>query len=476
MKISRRSFLGYLLSSSLAYVGDYFLPRRRSSSAPLMPPTGRGGHISTPASLLEPVVAITQCPSYDYPLVESKVRELVDLLGGLGHIIGEGSRVTLKVNVCAYEDFQGAPAEECYVTHPYVVKALGKIVLEQGASELFIVEGPTSASIDTMAAFQATGYSEVAADLSAHLVDLNHVDPFHKFSVIPVPGGGAIYDWFRVNGILEYADVFISIAKLKCHQCAGVTLSLKNQVGCLPAVLYSDDPLKGRLKFVHGINPSFRVPRVILDINRANPIRFTLVDGISSMDVGQGPQVPGANRTFPGVLIGGFNPVATDAVATAVMGFDPTAEKPQTPFHNADNHLNLAREAGLGTNRLEDIEIRGTPIDEVLYPYNPPPRRYDIALLNPPNGAVLSSAPTFEWTPLDSNTFKIQFLRENGKLIFDTWEDGHLWIYDPWWALPDEWWSKVPAGVPIYWRVGGFDQGNEGDGGHQSETWFFSKR
>jgi uncharacterized protein (DUF362 family) len=393
----------------------------------------------------------------------------------LGHIIGEGSRVVLKVNVCAYGDFQGAPAEECYVTHPYVAKALGKVVLEEGASELFIVEGSTSLSVDTMAAMQATGYLEVAADLGAQLVDLNYADPFRRFSTGSVPGGGEAYDWFRVNRILEYADVFISIAKLKCHQCAGITLSLKNQVGCLPAVLYGDDPTGDRLNSVHSMNPSFRVPRVILDINRANPVDFALVDGISSIDTGQGPQVPGASRTFPGVLIGGVNAVATDAVATAVMGFDPTAEKPQTPFHNADSHLNLAREAGLGTNRLEDIEVRGTSIDEVLYPYNPPFRRYDITLLNPPNGAVLSYAPTFGWTPLDGSLFKIQFFRKDGTLMFDTWKDGHFRIYDPWWILPEGWWSMVPADVPIYWKVVGFDQGNGGDGRQESETWSYSK-
>jgi hypothetical protein len=45
---------------------------------------------------------------------------------------------------------------------------------------------------------------------------------------------------------------------------------------------------------------------------------------------------------------------------------------------------------------------------------------------NPPNGAVLSYAPTLGWTPLNGSAFKIQSFRENGTLIFDTWEDGQL--------------------------------------------------
>lgn len=42
------------------------------------------------------------------------------------------------------------------------------------------------------------------------------------------------------------------------------------------AVLYSaDPPTENRRGYVHGVNPSYRMPRVILDINRANIIDFT---------------------------------------------------------------------------------------------------------------------------------------------------------------------------------------------------------
>jgi uncharacterized protein (DUF362 family) len=66
------------------------------------------------------------------------------------------------------------------------------------------------------------------------------------------------------------------------------------------------------------------------------------------------------------LLIAGKNAVATDAVATAVMGFDPTAEYPNVPFLRGENHLNIARNLGLGTNRLDEIELKGiTSLDEV---------------------------------------------------------------------------------------------------------------
>ena len=74
--------------------------------------------------------------------------------------------------------------------------------------------------------------------------------------------------------------------------------------------------------------------------------------------------------TKPGVLIAGFNPVSTDAVATAVMGYDnPRAARGVKPFQDCDNHLVLAEQAGLGIADLAQIDVRGLPIQKVQYPY-----------------------------------------------------------------------------------------------------------
>lgn len=58
---------------------------------------------------------------------------------------------------------------------------------------------------------------------------------------------------------------------------------------------------------------------------RATLLILALVDGIRTAEGGEVPRGR-FNPVQPGVLIAGKNPVATDAVATAVMGFDPTAE------------------------------------------------------------------------------------------------------------------------------------------------------
>jgi hypothetical protein len=51
------------------------------------------------------------------------------------------------------------------------------------------------------------------------------------------------------------------------------------------------------------------------------------------------------------------------------MGFDPDAPSGSHPFSYADNHLLLAREAGLGTNRLAEISVVGTQIANAAFPF-----------------------------------------------------------------------------------------------------------
>ena len=63
--------------------------------------------------------------------------------------------------------------------------------------------------------------------------------------------------------------------------------------------------------------------------------------------------------------------LTVDAVSTAVMGFDPTATRSESPFLRSDNHLNIAAELGLGTNRLDRIEVVGVPIGDVRYEFQP---------------------------------------------------------------------------------------------------------
>jgi uncharacterized protein (DUF362 family) len=71
----------------------------------------------------------------------------------------------------------------------------------------------------------------------------------------------------------------------------------------------------------------------------------------------------------PGILIVGTNPVSTDAVAAAAMGYDPRAPRGTLPFSHCDNTLRLAEAHGLGTTDLARIEVRGLAIARARFPF-----------------------------------------------------------------------------------------------------------
>jgi uncharacterized protein (DUF362 family) len=315
-------------------------------------------------------VAIARCASYDRNLVEQQVRALIEDLGGLQDIIKPGGSVAIKVNLTGGASTQPPPGRsltEAYVTHPEVVRALGMVLRQAGAGQLYIVEAWG------MDAFTVCGYEPVAQELGAELVDLNVEAPFSDFIVMPVGARAFVYDSFPLNRTLERVDTFISVAKIKCHYNAGVTLSLKNQIGSTPERFYHVEGNLAPRAAMHGSAEESvtRVPGVIVDINRANPIDFALIDGIMTVEGGEGPWIASVAPVSPGLLVAGKNPVCTDAVATAAMGFDPTTEWPTTPFLHGHNHLTMARAMGLGTNVLDEIEVRGVPIAEARFPFKP---------------------------------------------------------------------------------------------------------
>ncbi len=114
----------------------------------------------------------------------------------------------------------------------------------------------------------------------------------------------------------------------------------------------------------------YRIPRVVVDVCAARPIDLAILDGIDSMGGAEGPW-GGGEPCHPGVLVAGTNCVNTDAVATAVMGYDPMAVVGRPPFIGADNFLELAERQGLGSRDLARIEVAGTPIEKARFDFEP---------------------------------------------------------------------------------------------------------
>jgi uncharacterized protein (DUF362 family) len=340
-------------------------------------------------------VAIASCRSYG-PEVRPALEKCFELLGGIGSLV-KNKTVTVKLNLTgdSVTPALGRPIGETYNTHYATAMALGSLLFAAGARRVRFVESAQSRSV-LESTLTAAGW-DVPALTALGKVEYENTRNLgfgKKYSHFRVPGGGYMFSAFDLNHAYEDTDVLVSLTKLKNHLEAGVTLSMKNLFGLPPNTLYGREAGKetatGHRAPLHnpkgyeslklpglkeGAMPSdssWRVPRVTVDVCAARPIHLAIIDGITAMSGGEGPWsgVERLKLTTPGVLIAGLNPVSTDAVATAVMGYEnPRAPRGVKPFQDCDNHLLLAEQAGLGIADLAHIDVRGMPIEKARYPY-----------------------------------------------------------------------------------------------------------
>ncbi|HWX19641.1 MAG TPA: DUF362 domain-containing protein [Candidatus Binatia bacterium] len=341
-------------------------------------------------------VAIVSCRSYG-PEVREALAKSFDLLGGIEPLV-KNKTVTVKLNLTGtnFAPFLGRPVGETYMTHETTALALGSLLFVAGARRVRFVES-TQSKAELAATLALAGWDLKRFDAlgKVEFENTRNLGTAKSYSHLRVPSGGYMFSAFDFNHCYMETDVMVSLAKLKNHLTAGVTLSLKNLFGITPNSLYgneagSEDATEGRLVLhdpssaqklklpglkdgITSADPTWRVPRITADVCSARPIHLAIIDGITSMSGGEGPWCGGAGPlkvTTPGLLIAGLNPVSTDAVGTGIMGYaDPRVARGTKPFHFCDNHLLLAEQAGLGTADLGQIDVRGLTLEKARYPY-----------------------------------------------------------------------------------------------------------
>ncbi len=346
-------------------------------------------------------VSVAKCPSYDGD-INATLATMFDQIGGLDRIV-KGKTVTIKLNLTGSPGlrFKGRALGVTHYTHPKLVGATAYLMGRAGAKRIRFVESGWALSGPLEEYMLDSGWNVRALAGAAPNVEFENTNNLGKgkqYARLKVPGTPYVYPAFDLNHAFEDTDVFVSMAKLKNHETCGVTLSLKNCFGNTPAAIYGDDsgpdepnekPTSGRVAVCHigkrqpsgsapqeinfGSNhdPGYRVPHIVADMAAARPIDLAIIDGIESIAGGEGPWIRSKPLRLvqPGVLIAGTNPVTTDTVATAVMGYNPRADRGTSPFTTCDNTMLLAERHGIGTTDLNRIEVRGVPIAQALYRY-----------------------------------------------------------------------------------------------------------
>ena len=344
-------------------------------------------------------VAIARCPDYGAALTPT-LKTMMDQLGGLAKLVG-GKTVTIKINLTGSPSMRmgNIPAEHAQYTHPAVVGATVRLMGEAGARRIRIVEGCYSTADPLDEFIIDAGWDPnhlLNAAQRVEMVNTNLLGRAKKYARFTTPKGGYIFPGLDLHPAYEECDVLVSIAKMKEHATCGITLAMKNMFGGTPLTIYGDHAGKdgpdengtqgGRGSIMHsGLrgpaktapqendpksarDDKYRMPRIVADIAAACPIHISIIDGIYTMSGGEGPWNYGRLKPVrPGLLVAGTNAVCTDAVGTALMGFDPMADRGTAPFERCDSSLKLAEDLGVGTRDLSRIEIAGVSIKDAAF-------------------------------------------------------------------------------------------------------------
>ncbi len=273
-----------------------------------------------------PVVAIVQGDDANV-----MVAQAIKLIGGLKGIVKDGDKVVLKPNLTYYKD-KLVPG-----TTTDVRVAAGVVAaLKQSANcQITIAE---SSGGSTMAMYKVYGYDKLAQEQGIPLLELKDEPRVH------VERAGMALPAYEFPKVVKEADVFVDMPVLKTHQLCGITVGMKNLYGLV------DNSRTG----LHE-----KTDEILTDFAAIKPPGLIVVDGLSGME-GQGP-LDGTSVKMNLVIVG-TNIVAVDAVAAAVMGFEPTQIR----------HLQIAKEHGLGECDLSKIEVRGAPVAKVAVRFKPP--------------------------------------------------------------------------------------------------------
>lgn len=365
-------------------------------------------------------VAVARCRSYSEDL-SAVLKTMFDQIGGIGGLV-RGKTVAIKLNLTGgASGYRPYPPGDTFWVNGKLTAAVCHLLHQAGARRIRLLESNSiGLSVEDKAldgGWDLKLLKNAVPDLQFE--NTNNLGSGKRYARLKVKSARPyIFPAFDLNHSYEDCDVFVSLAKMKHHEECGITLSMKNVFGATPCSIYGGDAgvnepneavRGGRDTILHfgRRQPSasapqevdfssnryegYRLPRIVTDLVGARPVDLAIIDGIQSCVGGEGPWVRGSRALppgQPGLLVVGLNPVCTDTVATALMGYDPRAQAGKAPFkvrkerrqadfqqeHGdlplyGDNMLLLAEAVGLGIADIGRIDVRGVPVKDAVFDF-----------------------------------------------------------------------------------------------------------
>ena len=286
--------------------------------------------------MLKPVVSIVRCDDYGLERTEPAIRRAVDLVGGMASFVQPGQRVLLKPNLV-----RSMTPDRAATTHPTVVAAVARMVIESGAKP-FIVDSPGGpySTLLLRNNYRRTEMNWVAQVTGAELnLDVTSTQ-------VPHPEGEVLHRLDIVQPLLD-ADVVINLPKLKTHNLTGLTLAVKNLFGLVPGAVKISyhSKMQDQARFFQGMVDILTYVRPTLNI----------MDAVIGME-GQGPS--GGDPRGIGAIVASADALALDSVCAAMVGFAPREV----------GTTSVAADRGLTPGRLDGLELVGEPLENLLVP------------------------------------------------------------------------------------------------------------
>ncbi len=268
-------------------------------------------------------VSLVNCR--DYQAVPDAMTRLMAGLGGMQRFVKPGQSVLIKPNLLSDHT-----PDEAVTTHPEVVRALIRLVREQGASP-WVADSPAIIA-DLKRVWERTGMEALCREENVPLVNLEKAGS-RQFEE------GGIH--FTIALPVLEADAIITVPKVKTHVLTGLTGAVKNLYGTVPGLQ------KTRFHKMYPYPQDFA--RLLVAIYRRVKPVLAVADGVVGME-GNGPSAGAPVKL--GFLGASADALALDVVLCRTLGLDPRNVA----------HLDAARRAGLGGTDWPDIAVEGDAI------------------------------------------------------------------------------------------------------------------
>lgn len=259
------------------------------------------------------------------------------------------NRILIKVNLVHHE-------LQLASTHIDAVRGLLDEIRAYARADVLIGDAGYHG---TKAAFANFGYEQLLNEYEhVRLVDLNDDESVVGHTVRADGSQNEI----RRSNLASTCDLRISLAPMKTHRDAGVTLSVKNWTlgtWVVPPRVGTHGRVWARWPWLHTEGMG-AFHESIAQLYEELPCHLAIVDGTVAME-GDGPTRGTAVQM--GVVLAGMDAVAVDTVATTLMGFDP----------GEIGYLVKCAQRGLGVSDMSKIDVPPLMVEELRRPFLRPP-------------------------------------------------------------------------------------------------------